>query len=243
MNFSTTAEDIDRSIKICGTPIPLPQGKVIRKGATTSQEHVRVPLPPQIVENYVNVKLYIDLFYVYKTPLLHTKSGQINLLLVQSFNSKVKHTIISGLNGVKKIYRSRGFRIVFFHGDNEFNINLLKHKMIPSDMNICAKDEHIHIIERSIRTFKELSRCTTNSVPYTIFPIIITKSLFQCQLSWLNSFLPTNGISYTIIPATIVLGKPKPDLCKPKICFGAHALAFTKKNNDMTTIGVPSITL
>ena len=69
------------------------------------------------------------------------------------------------------------------------------------------------------------------------------KSLVQGQVSWLNSFPPTNGISETISPATVVLGKPKPDLSKLKTCFGAYALAYTKKNNDMTTIGVPSITL
>ena len=45
-NFSTTADDIDVALKIYGVPIPLLQGKMIRKDATTPQEYVRVPLPP-----------------------------------------------------------------------------------------------------------------------------------------------------------------------------------------------------
>ena len=108
-------------------------------------------------------------------------------------------------------------------------------------MNICAKDEHIHIIERSISTFKKRSWCTTHSVPYTSFPIIITNSLVQGQVIWFRKFLPNNGISDTISPATVILGKPNPYLSKPKIYFGAYALAYTKTNNYMTTRGVPDI--
>ena len=116
-------------------------------------------------------------------------------------------------------------------------------KMLPSGMNICAKDEHIHIIKRFISTVKERSHFTTHSVPYTSFPIIITKSLFQGQVSWLNIFLPTNGISDTISPTTIVPGKPEQYLSKPKIYIGAYALAYTKTIHCMTTRGVPSMTL
>ena len=112
---------------------------------------------------------------------------------------------------------------------------MLKQKMMPSNMNICAKDEHIHIIEGTIRTTKERSWCTTHSVPYTRLPIIMTKSLVQGQVSWLNSLSPINGISDTIIPATIVLGKPTPYFSKTKICFDAYSLAYTKTKNDMTT--------
>ena len=148
------SDDIDREIKIYGASRPLLQGEMIQKGATSSQEYVRVPLPQQIAKHYVNVQLYIDLFYVNKTPFLYTKSGQINFLTVQPCTSKGKRIIIIGLNDVKKIYISRVFRIIFFHRDNEFNINLLKQKILPSNMNICAKDEHIHIIERSIRKIK-----------------------------------------------------------------------------------------
>ena len=144
---------------------------------------------------------------------------------MQPCTSKGKRTIIAGLDNVKKIYISRGFRNFCFRGDYEFNINMLKQKMLPSNMNICAKGEHIHIIEISIRKIKERSRCTTHSVTYTSFPIVITKSLVQVKISWLNGFLPTNVILDTISPAAIVLGKSIPDLSKPKICFGTYALA------------------
>ena len=120
---------------------------------------------------------------------------------------------------------------------------MLKQKKLPSDMNICTKDEHIHIIEGLVRTVKERSWCTTHIVPYTRFPIIMTKSLVQGWMSWLNSLPPTNGISDTISPATIVLGKLKPYLSKQKMCFGAYALAYTKANNDMNTRVVQAITL
>ena len=77
LNCSTTVDNVDRSIMIYGALRTILQGKTIQKDATASQEHVQVPLTPQIAENYVNVQLYIDLFYVNKTPFLHTKSRHL----------------------------------------------------------------------------------------------------------------------------------------------------------------------
>ena len=146
LNCDTTIDDIDRSIKIYGTHRPLLQGKMTRKGTLSTTVHVKIPLPPQIAENYSKVQLYIDFFYVNKIPLLHTKSGHINFLTVQPYSSRGKKEIIKGPNILKKIYRSRGFRIICFHGDNEFNIDLLKERLMPAEVNICAKDEPIPII-------------------------------------------------------------------------------------------------
>ena len=74
-NCSTTTGNIDRAIKIYGATRPLIQVMMIQKGAAASQQHVQVPLPPQIAENCVNVQLYIDFFYVNNTPFLQTVSG------------------------------------------------------------------------------------------------------------------------------------------------------------------------
>ena len=150
LNCDTTTNDIDRSIHIYGALRPFLQEKMTSNGTLSTTIHVKIPLPHQIAKTYSKVQLYIYFFYVNKVPFLHTKSGHVNFLTVQQCISRGKKEIMKGLEIVKKIYRSRGFRIVCFHGDNEFNIYLLKRRMMPAEVNKCAKDEHIPMIEISI---------------------------------------------------------------------------------------------
>ena len=53
------------------------------------------------------------------------------------------------------IYEARGFVLDEYHGDNEFNMFDLHQSLLPATLHICAKDEHVDFIERSIRTVKE----------------------------------------------------------------------------------------
>ena len=58
----------------------------------------------------------------------------------------------------------RGFEIAEMYGDNEFNINKLKTTITPTILHLCASNEHVPIIERSIRTIKERARSTCHSL-------------------------------------------------------------------------------
>ena len=64
------------------------------------------------------------------------------------------------------MYKSRGFNISAYHGDNEFDINDLGEHIRIKSLNIYARRSQIPIIERSVQTTKQGARCTTHSVPY-----------------------------------------------------------------------------
>ena len=60
---------------------------------------------------------------------------------------------------------------------------------------------------------------------------------------WINSFPSHTGCSEHMSPATIVLGRSRPDFSKKHIAFGAYAMIYNGTANNMTSRTVPAIAL
>ncbi len=71
-------------------------------------------------------------------------------MTVKLVQNRKASTIIDGLNLVRQIYHSRGFKITNFHADGEFDIESLHDELQPAHLEIYAKNEHVPIVERSI---------------------------------------------------------------------------------------------
>jgi hypothetical protein len=115
-------------------------------------------------------------------------------------------------------YTQRSFEIVAFNGNNEFE-TLRKH-LSPTLLNIVGRGEHVGPIERPVRTIKERVRCSCQSLPYKKITRLMTWSIVESSVTWLNAFPAKGGASKTMSPSAIVLGSPKPDFNKLKITFG-----------------------
>ena len=191
------------------------------------------------------IPIYMSTWIFLSTPLLSCIPRPVTLIFqhVQPFTLPGKKQILRGLQVVSNLYYSCGFNIIYFHGNNKFDLKLLYTTLQPIDFNICAKDEHVPIIERDIHTVKERCPYTTHSLPYVSFPKIMTCSLVTGRVAWLNQFPTKTGVSSTLSAAALVLGTPKPDLIMPWICFGPYALAHTLTKNNMTPRAVLSIAL
>ena len=162
-NCSVTLADIDRAQYLFGTPTPLLQGKMTR--SPNARDRIpRVSIPPSILTHHRNVILYVDYFFVNKLPFLHTKSEGLNHLTVQSGQTRSKATIIEGILKVMRIYHTRGFKVIAVHGDGEFDMDSLRGSIRPAHLEIQNRDEHDGVIERSVRTVKERSRCTCHAL-------------------------------------------------------------------------------
>ena len=116
-NCGITADDIKRSLKIYGTPVPLLKGKMTNIGPVSNNTDV-THVPPDIIKYHRHIQLYMDFFYINKMPFLHTKSNKLNYLTVAPTKSRSKETIINEIQGVIKMYKRRGFSITKYHGDN-----------------------------------------------------------------------------------------------------------------------------
>ena len=152
-------------------------------------------------------------------------------------------------------YVTRGFKITAINGDNEFAkiadklnssttnalLDCADHPANHFNVNICAANEHIEMIERAIRTIKERIRCTWSSLPYTKAPKLMVDECLYDIISVLNDLPTKNGISREISPAAIVLGRPKLNCSNRKLSFGAYCEVYVGTTNDGTPRSVSSI--
>ena len=203
----------------------------------------RIPLPLPIKENYKDIQIHVDFFFVNKLPFLHTKSEKLNFLTVERMKNRTKAAIIGSILDTIKVYNHRGFDVSFLHGDGEFDIADLKESIHPTEAVIYGRNEHVPIVERSIRTIKERCRTTCRAAPYTRYTALMVQHLVESRVKWLNRFPSENGVSKTMSPASIVLGHQKPDMNIKRLPFGAYAMAYTQTSNNMQTRSVPGIAL
>ena len=162
---------------------------------------------------------------------------------MESGESRSKASIIEGILKVMRIYYVRGFKVVAVHADGEFDLDALRSKIRPVHLEIKDREEHDGVIERSVRTVKERSRCTCHSLPYEYYPKLMTRSMVEGVVNWLNAFPFKSGVSQTMGPSTIILGKPAPDVSRKSAVFGSYAMGFTKTKNDMTERSEHAISL
>ena len=57
----TTVDDIERSLKIYGTPVPLLKGKMTNIGPVSNNTDV-THVPPDIIKYHRHIQLYMDFF-------------------------------------------------------------------------------------------------------------------------------------------------------------------------------------
>ena len=62
--------------------------------------------------------------------------------------------VINALEEDNITHESRGFKIIDFHGENEFYIQYITYYLCPPMVNIYAKYEHVGFIEKATSTVK-----------------------------------------------------------------------------------------
>ena len=185
----------------------------------------------------------MDILYVNRIPFLLCKSSGINYLHVTKLKSRGKKELRRKLKFIKPKYTKRGYIISSVHGDNEYYHEDIKEVFSDSDINICAKDEHVPGIERAVRTVKDRVRSLCHSVPYKRFTKLMTIHVVLTEVKWINVFPFKTGVSNTLSPETLLDGKEQPDLSIKRIPFGSYALIYTVTNNNMSKRSTPAIAL
>ena len=98
-------------------------------------------------------------------------------------------------------------------------------------------------IEHSICTVKERSRAICQGLPYLHFPKLMTISLLESIERWLNILPPFKNSNLTQSPALLLEGRSAPSFSRPRLPFGAYAMAYTGTNITMDPRPTPSIAL
>ena len=124
-----------------------------------------------------------------------------------------------------------GIRVIGINGDNEFE--KLRELLTPIQVNIVGRDQHISRIERDIRLIEERLRCFISAMPYKRITKLLLFSLIEYIITCLNDFPNKGGVSKTVSPAAIVLGREKPNCTNLTIAPGAYAEIKEPTTNTM----------
>ena len=238
-----TGADVERAEATMGKAVPIFKGKMTRKRIQSSSPICRFPVPSKLIQYHPSDKLDIDFLYVQGELYLYTQSQHIKFQTIQTFNKISKRnkktgrvtykrgqtSIVAGIQKVIDTYQQRRFQISTINGDNEFTP--LK-EVISIPIHICAANQHIGGIERGIRTLKERIRRTWAPLPFAKAPKLMIDECIIDIISVMNDFPHNNGISQTISPAAIVLGRGKLNCSNHKVSFGAYCEVYIGTIND-----------
>ena len=203
-----------------------------------------MPLPPITLEAHPTDILDIDFMYCQGAPYLLMRTKSIKFQAIQIFSrisKKINNTksqritykrgtsdIIHGIEKILELIRNRGFKINTINADNEFK--KLENK-VSAHIEICAAGQHVPRIERAVRTIKDRTRCFWVSLPFKRAPNLMVDECLQMVTSCLNDFPHKDGISKTLSPASIILGRGQLNINHLQATFGRYYEVFSGTDN------------
>jgi hypothetical protein len=168
--------------------------KAVFKGKTTMTRpkpviHVTIEIPKALKMAQKEVMLCVNTFFVNKMPFIHTISDRIHYRTSQWVPDREAITYWKYLKVVCKVYTKAGFKIRYVCADPEFDSMLnemaFEYEFIP---NIATAQEHVPVVERSIRVVKEWCQATFHGNLFKSLPKVLLKSVMQECTRKLNFF-------------------------------------------------------
>jgi hypothetical protein len=103
------------------------------------------------------------------------------------------------------VYTKAGFKIKYVCADPEFD-SVLNEMAFEYEFvsNIATAQEHVHVVERSIRVVKERCQATFHGNPFKSLPRVLMKSVVQECTRKLNFFPVKGGCSSIYSPRIIM---------------------------------------
>ena len=163
--------------------------------------------------------------FVNVRPFLHTKSGKIDFVSVQTCNRRGRSEIIFGIKRGKYKYQDMGFTTTYFHGEDEFEH--IQYFLSLAHLHTCTSKEHIRDIDQSVWKIKERVICGCHPMPYKKFTTLMRWSLVQYMVTWLKMFPFQKWDTKLLYPSTNHPRVPQYRLKQIKnhikvICTGLH---------------------
>jgi len=138
---------------------------------------------------------------------------------------------LKGINQLINIYRARNIQVKQINADNEFEY--VRENVRPSIINTVAAEEYVGIIEHTIRTNKDDTRCRIHCLPYTHYPIVIVEGAQMHSIYRRNNLPAMNIVSKELSPETLITGLPPPDYKELiKLNFGDYVKAYEGETSN-----------
>ena len=241
-NSKIGKEDILATDKILGKAKAEIRGKMKRRSPKIHRTKIPGKLPEHLKGR--EIELYVDVFTGSKCSFLITKAGS------RLKHFKAKYLYNKKISNVTKIvretitrYEDRGFKVAAVHADNAFDNEQMRTAIGSRVLHIYAREEHVGVIERQIRSLKERLRSVLQGLPYKKYPKLMFIAMVDHVVEMMNRFVTKNGLSDTLSPAELVEGVDKIDLSHRQILFGSYAEVWDGTTNTMKARSVPCIAL
>jgi len=215
-----TVDDVKRYYYIYGKDSAYIKGHAVRNQPRRVDSATTVPIPSNVLQWHMDVELCVDIFFVQGLVMLHTVSRKIHFRTVEELPSRSYKHILSGLQRVFNLYLGRGFNVLVMRADLEFQS--FHDTFLPTTLELASKGEHVPEIERSIRTVKENIRSIIHGLPFRFYTRLMIRSLTYLVVKLINSFPSQSGISTTVSPLSIVVGRPPPKYSDFALEFGQY---------------------
>jgi len=241
-NCPVTKADIIAAEDIFGPNLGSLKGKTVRQKNDHVPSHV-ADVPYQIIKMYKDVSLSFDIMFVNKMAFLVMVSRYIRFGTTEQLPSRQADVVGKALVRVVNFYKQRGFRVKECHGDGEFESLRADLADAGASLNIAAENEHVPEVERYIRTLKERTRATYNTVPFKRMPGIMISELVHASTYWLNMFPAKDGVSATQSPRRIMTGQQCDYRLHGQLQFGEYVQVHESHDNTMSTRTTGAIAL
>jgi hypothetical protein len=241
-NCPINQEDIMAAEDIFGPEVGCLKGKMARKKAPIVEEN-RYGIPASILSRYRDITLCVDVMYINGISFLVTVSKHIHFGTVEAMPNRKAPALLKAIKSVLKVYKQRGFRIIWALMDNEFAPLRGDLAEMGIGLNEAGRDEHVPQVERYIRTIKERTRATYNSLPFTRVPAILVIEMAKASVYWLNAFPYKKGVSKQLSPRTIVTGQTVDYMKHCKFEFGEYVQTHEEHDNSMQPRTVGALAL
>jgi hypothetical protein len=231
-NNPFTRRDVRIAKKIFGPDIAAMKGKTVKRKSKMPQEDDISDIPPNIIKEYSNVHLSIDIMHVNGIKFLISYSKHIGMLQTYCVRKNNRDAILGCILKMMQTYKSRGvFTVVSIEADGAFKSikHDLQDKPYQVELTTCDADRHVETVERQIRFLKERIRSVRMMMPYKKIPKRFTIEMVHRITSLINSLPKQNGIHSILSPREIVTGKK---FRCPSIRIGQYVQGHTGGTND-----------
>jgi hypothetical protein len=218
--------------KIFGPDVASMKGKTVKRKSKMPQEDDISDIPANIIKEYYNVHLSIDIMHVNGIKFLISYSKHIGMLQRYCVQKNNQDAILDCILKMMQTCKSRGiFTVVSIEADGAFKCikHDLQDKPYQVELTTCDADRHVETVERQIRFLKERIRSVRMMMPYSKIPKRFTIEMVHRITSLINSLPKQNGIHSILSPREIVTGKK---FRCPSIRIGQYVQGHTGGTND-----------
>jgi hypothetical protein len=116
-NCPIQRQDAINAHAIFGRDVASLKGKITRRQLQGVLAAVANNLPKQLMENYRDITLCIDIMFVNRIPFFLSISKNIRFITAEVLDNRKLGSLVNALRRINGIYRKRGFRITNIFGD------------------------------------------------------------------------------------------------------------------------------